>query len=72
MKSRIKINKDERWMIVENLLNSYYALEDSEEDHEDLLEDYEDLLDKLSPNWREADSCKEVEVRESLEVVEHG
>ena len=61
-------------MIVEQLLNDYYAFERriDEQDFPGLLtekncregmEEYAALLDKLSSNWREADSCRDVEIR---------
>lgn len=61
-------------MLVENLLNNYYSYERrleeqdfpgglTEENCREGMENHAALLDKLSPNWREADSCAEVETR---------
>jgi hypothetical protein len=59
-------------MLVENLLNNYYSYERrleeqdfpgglTEENCRKGMENHAELLDKLSPNWREADSCAEIE-----------
>lgn len=60
-------------MLVENLLNNYYSYERrleeqdfpgglTEENCKQGVETHAELLDKLPPNWREADTCAEVEV----------
>lgn len=69
------LNDDEKWMIVENLLNNLFQLEDtaSELDEGELreqdgllenIENHKELLDKIAPNWHEADSCREIEFNE--------
>ncbi|MCU4753482.1 hypothetical protein OB919_16070 [Halobacteria archaeon AArc-curdl1] len=49
----VHLSEEERWIIVEHLLET--ATSDTES------EQVEQFLDKLSPNWREADSCREVQ-----------
>ena len=56
------LNETEKWMIVENLVDSYYSLEDV--GHQDTATQIAALLDKISPNWRYADSCRDVETHE--------
>lgn len=66
-----ELDEQERWMIVENLMDNLEGLKDLKDDYdvEDIIERNRELLNKLSPNWEEADSCREVETR-SLEVLE--
>lgn len=74
MDEPVELDERERWMLVENLLNNYYTYERrleeqdfpghlTEENCREGMENHADLLDKLSPNWREADSCADVEIR---------
>lgn len=56
-----KLEEDEEWILVENLIESYYSLD--EMDHPN-AEKVADLLDKLSPNWRDAETDDEVEINE--------
>lgn len=55
------VGEEERWMIVENLIESERGLRDM--GCEDTANKMEDLLDDLSPNWKSADSCKDVELK---------
>jgi len=50
-----ELTEDEKWMVIEGMTVSYYQTTD-----EKLQERFGKLLDKLSPNWRDADSCQEV------------
>ncbi|WP_433624041.1 hypothetical protein [Halomicrococcus sp. NG-SE-24] len=63
------LDQMERWTIVEHLLGGYYDFKDSdlpEEQRQEGLENLAQLLDKLSPNWRDADSCREIETYEVI------
>ena len=55
------LSEDERWIITENLMESELGLREIGED--ETADDVADLLDKISPNWRTADSCADVETR---------
>jgi len=55
------LTEDERWIITENLIESELGLREIGED--ETADEVADLLDKLSPNWRTADSCVDVETR---------
>lgn len=56
------LNEEETWIIVENLINNYYKLLNSE--HYETSQETANLLDKLSPNWRDADACSKVETKQ--------
>jgi hypothetical protein len=62
----------EKWTIIEHLLSGYPDFEESgqpEEQRQEGKENLADLLEKLSPNWREADSCRDIQTRP---VTVHG
>lgn len=59
MTQKIELEELEKWSIVENLMGSYYELE--EMGHQDTATQLATTLDKISPNWRDANSCKAVE-----------
>lgn len=56
----MELAENERWIIVEGLVESYYELQDMGED--ETAQKHADLLDKLSPNWRDAMTCREIEI----------
>lgn len=64
-----ELSEEDSWMIVETLIQNLNDLEElkatynPEVEVDDAIEQNEELLDKLSPNWREASSCSEVETR---------
>lgn len=55
------LDEMEKWIIVEHLIESYYSQEGTED-----AERIASVLDKLSPNWRDADSCRAVEYHEVI------
>ncbi len=57
-----ELSEDEAWIITENLMESELGLREMGE--EETADEVADLLDKISPNWREADSCADVETRD--------
>lgn len=59
-----ELGEKEKWTIAEHLIESYYEL--GEMGYPRKQEHVEIILDKISPNWREADSCAEVETHEIL------
>lgn len=65
--TRTTILTDEQaWIIIEHLMNSHNEWEFNSDDFDpELVEsrkgDIEHLLDVLSPNWKTADSCKDVQ-----------
>ncbi|QIB75357.1 hypothetical protein G3I44_14300 [Halogeometricum borinquense] len=68
----IELTDGDKWAIVENLIANHHSYQQriengdfpgllSEEVCREGMQEMADLLDKLSPNWREADSCADVE-----------
>ena len=60
------LNVDQIWCIVDNLLGSQILLKKmvamGELEDPEPLKITEEVLDALSPNWREAESCKRVKL----------
>lgn len=61
-KERKELTENEAWVIVEGLMESHLGLK--EKGYSEAAEKHEEILDKLSPNWRSADSCKDVKIRD--------
>ena len=58
----MELTEDEKWIIIENVSAAYMEWEDEgkEESNCEEMKKIGQVLDKLSPNWRKADSCAEV------------